>query len=113
MLLLPQEGPLFIKTSMAERLTVVGVDAGVAAVNGGSFDVIFVGTTAGRILKLVYPRDGRGQRETVLVESIQVRCRLIHGWFGAKRFFTRTRTNRGSFQAKEQISISRRYFPST
>ena len=66
-----KEGPLFIKTSMEERLTVVGVDAGVKAVDGGSYDVIFVGTTSGRILKLAYPKSG--DANAILVESIQVR----------------------------------------
>ena len=65
-----RDGPLFIKTSMAERLTVVGVDAGVTAVDGTPFDVIFVGTTSGRILKLAYPKAGNAA--AVLVESIQV-----------------------------------------
>ena len=65
-----KDGPLFIKTSMAERLTVVGVDAGVTAVDGAPFDVIFVGTTSGRILKLAYPKAGNAA--AVLVESIQV-----------------------------------------
>ena len=66
-----KEGPLFIKTSMEERLTVVGVDAGVKAVDGASYDVIFVGTTSGRILKLAYPKSG--DANAILVESIQVR----------------------------------------
>ena len=65
-----RDGPLFIKTSMAERLTVVGVDAGVSAVDGASYDVIFVGTTSGRILKLAHPKHGNAA--AVLVESIQV-----------------------------------------
>ena len=66
-----KEGPLFIKTSMVERLTVVGVDAGVTAVDGAAYDVIFVGTTSGRILKLAYPKNN-GNAAAVLVESIQV-----------------------------------------
>ena len=66
-----KEGPLFIKTSVAERLTVVGVDAGVRAVDGASHDVIFIGTTSGRILKLAYPKSG--DANAILVESIQVR----------------------------------------
>ena len=72
-----KDGPLFVKTSMAERLTVVGVDAGVTAVGGGaSFDVIFVGTTSGRILRLAYPKAGNAT--AVLVESIQVHVLRTH-----------------------------------
>ena len=74
-----KEGPLFIKTSVAERLTVVGVDAGVRAVDGASHDVIFIGTTSGRILKLAYPKSG--DANAVLVESIQVRNININAKF--------------------------------
>ena len=74
-----KEGPLFIKTSVAERLSVVGVDAGVRAVDGASYDVIFVGTTSGRILKLAYPKSGGAN--AVLVESIQV-SNIIKPEFG-------------------------------
>jgi hypothetical protein len=70
-----QEAPLFVKTSMGERLTVIAVDPGVKSVDGQSdHDVIFVGTTSGRILKLVQPVGGTDNKAAaVLVESIQGR----------------------------------------
>ena len=37
------------------RFTVIAVDAGVRAVDGASaFDVLFIGTTSGRVLKLYH-----------------------------------------------------------
>ncbi len=64
-------GPVFVKTSMGERLTVIAVDPGVKSVDGSDYDVIFVGTTSGRILKLVHPA-GSPDTSVTLAESIQV-----------------------------------------
>ena len=62
--------PLFVKTSLAERLTVIAVDSKVQSVSDNRlFDVLFVGTTRGRVLKLI------SQDQAVaptLIESIQV-----------------------------------------
>ena len=67
--------PLFVKTSLGERLTVIAVDPRVPALDKQQFhDVIFVGTTRGRVLKLVNSaRNKDNQPLPVLVESLQVR----------------------------------------
>lgn len=59
--------PHFIKTSPHERLTAIGVDPSITTTNGEVVDVIFVGTTRGRVLKLV-----SGQHGTTLIEEIQI-----------------------------------------
>ena len=70
--------PFFIKTSLGERLTVIAVDSGVPGVQDSGFkthhDVIFVGTTRGRVLKLVNSaRHGPDMEPLpVLVEALQV-----------------------------------------
>ena len=69
--------PMYIKTSLGERLTVIAVDSGVPGVNEGRkthHDVIFVGTTRGRVLKLVNSARSGAEKEPlpVLVESLQV-----------------------------------------
>ena len=72
-------GPIFIFTSFAERLTVIAVDSNVKTLEGHPVDIIFVGTTSGRILKIF----NRAQLKfdsnkseivpkPVLVESIQI-----------------------------------------
>ncbi|XP_040572202.1 semaphorin-1A isoform X2 [Lepeophtheirus salmonis] len=57
--------PLFVKTSLGERLTVIASDARVRDVlePRNKFDVLFVGTTGGRVLKIV---------NSVLIESMQI-----------------------------------------
>jgi len=70
--------PLFIKTSLGERLTVIAVDSGVPGVQDSGLnthhDVIFVGTTRGRVLKLVNSARHGSDMEPlpVLVEALQV-----------------------------------------
>ena len=59
--------PHYIKTSPHERLTAIAVDPSVAAAGGETADLLFVGTTRGRVLKLASHR-GR----THLVEELQV-----------------------------------------
>ena len=52
------------------RLTVVAVDPDVPSLDGEtSHDVVFVGTSAGRVLKMVSMDQGGGP---VLVEAVQV-----------------------------------------
>ena len=66
--------PLFVKTSLGERLTVIAVDPRVPAGNQQFHDVIFVGTTRGRVLKLVNSARSKDTEPLpVLVESLQVR----------------------------------------
>ena len=47
------QSPIFVKTSLGERLTVIAVDVDVSAINGRTYDVLFLGTTNGRVLKVV------------------------------------------------------------
>ena len=68
--------PLFIKTSLGERLTVIAVDTRVPTIEQTHRDVIFVGTTRGRVLKLV--NSARNHHDAVqplpvLIEALQVR----------------------------------------
>ena len=69
-------GPLFIKTALDERLTAIAVDAGVKTPgddNADQYDVLYVGTTKGRVLKVVssHSKFG-GHRKPVIAEEIQV-----------------------------------------
>ena len=65
--------PVFVKTGMGERLTVIAVDAGVRSVDGRSHDILFVGTTHGRVLKFANTLSGKQPgSEPVLIESLQV-----------------------------------------
>ena len=71
--------PLFIKTSLGERLTVIAVDPRVPTIEQTHRDVIFVGTTRGRVLKLV--NSARNHHDAVqplpvLIEALQVRRSL-------------------------------------
>ena len=65
-----QKGPVFIRTSFNERLSVIAVDSKVEIISDGEqprhLDVLFIGTSKGRVLK-VYQ-----QQSPVLVESMQV-----------------------------------------
>jgi semaphorin 6 len=68
-----ERAPLFVKTGLGERLTVIAVDAGVRSVDGRVHDLLFVGTTHGRVLKLAHAVSGnRHAAEPVLIESLQV-----------------------------------------
>ena len=65
------EGPHYITTSPSERLTSIAVDPAVVTASGDLVDVIFVGTTRGRVLKLVSHEVG-GEAKTTLIEEIQL-----------------------------------------
>ncbi len=45
--------PIFVKTSLNERLTVVAVDPQIKTPSGVSYDVIYAGSTDGKVLKIV------------------------------------------------------------
>ena len=64
--------PHFIKTSPDERLTTIGVDPAVPLANGDSVDVLFVGTTTGRVIKMASYTDEEGRPATSVIEEIQV-----------------------------------------
>ena len=66
--------PHFIKTSPEERLTTVAVDprVSVADLSGHSVDVLFIGTTRGRVIKMASYPDDSGVPRTSVIEEIQV-----------------------------------------
>ena len=77
--------PLFIKTSLGERLTVIAVDPGVPTIEQSHHDVIFVGTTRGRVLKLVNSARNHNDAQPlpVLIEALQVRNDVLLQQFWA------------------------------
>ena len=68
--------PIFVKTSLHERLTAVAVDPGVKTPGDDSadqYDVIYVGTTKGKVLKVISTHSIFGQHsKPVIAEEIQV-----------------------------------------
>ena len=74
--------PLFVKTAVNERLTVIAVDPEVRTpVDGKTYDIMYVGTTRGKVLKVISVEDDRkfdlnkGQtsaRKPVVIEEMQV-----------------------------------------
>ena len=63
--------PHFIKTSPHERLTTIAVDPAVSLSNGDVVDVLFVGTTRGRVIKLASYQEN-GETVTNVIEEMQV-----------------------------------------
>ena len=63
--------PHYIKTSPTERLTSIAVDPAVVTTTGSVVDVMFVGTTRGRVLKLA-SQIVDGEERTNLIEEIQL-----------------------------------------
>ena len=63
--------PHFVKTSPHERLTSIAVDPKVLTADGRRVDVLFVGTTRGRILKMA-TFDNGGIPQTNLIEDLQL-----------------------------------------
>ena len=63
--------PHFIKTSPHERLTTIAVDPAVPTSQGETADVLFVGTTRGRVLKMA-SYQYEGVPKTTLIEELQV-----------------------------------------
>lgn len=68
--------PIFVKTSLNERLTSIAVDPSVATPGDDSadeYDVIYVGTTRGKVLKIVSTHSVFGKHpKPVIAEEIQV-----------------------------------------
>ena len=63
--------PHFVKTSPHERLTTIAVDPDVMTADGRMVDVLFVGTTRGRVLKMA-SFDNGGRPQTNLIEDLQL-----------------------------------------
>ncbi len=66
-----QTDPLLVRASMQERLTVIAVDPQVPTSDGEKYDVLFVGTTRGRVIKFISVRDGLTTKP-VVIEEMQV-----------------------------------------
>ena len=64
--------PHFVKTSPHERLTTVAVDPSVPTSNGQAVDVLYIGTTRGRLLKMVSHLSPNGEPKTTLIEELQI-----------------------------------------
>ena len=71
--------PLYVKTSLNERLTVIAVDANVRTpADDKTYDVMYVGTNKGKVLKIVNVEtgfdiaEGASKREPVVIEEMQV-----------------------------------------
>lgn len=72
-----QNHPIFVRASLQWRLTSIVVDPQVPALDGKKYDVIFVGTDDGRVLKIINHRAPDSNAvETVVTSDIQV---LPHG----------------------------------
>lgn len=71
--------PLYVKTSLNERLTVIAVDANVRApADDKTYDVMYLGTTKGKVLKVINVetgfniKEGVSKRKPVVIEEMQV-----------------------------------------
>ena len=66
--------PVLIRTGLVSRFTSLAVDPQVGTTEGKTFDVIFVGTTRGRVIKAINAAaaDQRGAVNTIVIEELQV-----------------------------------------
>ncbi|TRY76741.1 hypothetical protein TCAL_04038 [Tigriopus californicus] len=66
--------PIVIRTGMVSRFTVIAIDPQIKTTDGRAFDVIFVGTTNGRVLKVINAQSAfsRTKVETIIIEELQV-----------------------------------------
>ena len=68
--------PLLVQTSLKERFTVIAVDPQIRTPNGETYDVIFVGTSRGRVLKFISAVNvndiHRQTNKPVIVEEMQI-----------------------------------------
>ena len=73
--------PLYVKTAINERLTVISVDGAVRTPNTGdkTYDIMYVGTTRGKVLKVINVEtggfniaEGVTERKPVVIEEMQV-----------------------------------------
>ncbi len=66
--------PLVIRTGLSSRFTVVAVDPQVRTTSGDAYDIIFIGTSGGRVIKALNARaaESRLGVHTVVVEELQV-----------------------------------------
>lgn len=69
--------PLLVRTSLKERLAVIAVDPQVRTPAGDIYDVLYVGTTKGRVLKFISAKNSNAINDSsnpkpILIEEIQV-----------------------------------------
>lgn len=66
--------PLVVRISWQYRFTAIAVDPQVKSVNGSAYDVLFIGTDDGRIIKAINVAnpDGDPQVRSVVIEELQV-----------------------------------------
>ena len=69
--------PVLIRTGLVSRFTSIAVDPQVGTTEGKTYDVIFVGTTKGRVIKTINAQsaDSREGVKTVVIEELQVSSR--------------------------------------
>ena len=66
--------PVLIRTGLVSRFTSIAVDPQVGTTEGKTYDVLFVGTTRGRVIKAINAQsaDSRDGVDTVIIEELQV-----------------------------------------
>ena len=78
--------PVLIRTGLVSRFTSIAVDPQVGTTEGKTYDVLFVGTTRGRVIKAINAQsaDSRDGVDTVIIEELQVSY-LFSNWSLAAR----------------------------
>ena len=66
--------PIVIRTGLISRFTAITVDPQVGTTDGKTFDVVYVGTTNGRIIKAINSHSATTRQgvQTVVIEELQV-----------------------------------------
>lgn len=64
--------PILVHTGFHYRFTYITVDPQVETVSGKKYDVLFIGTDVGRVLKVVNVAGGAGGSPPVLVEDVRI-----------------------------------------
>eukprot|EP00095_Tigriopus_kingsejongensis_P004637 maker-scaffold291_size219542-snap-gene-1.24 protein:Tk04637 transcript:maker-scaffold291_size219542-snap-gene-1.24-mRNA-1 annotation:"semaphorin-1a isoform x3" len=66
--------PIVIRTGMVSRFTVIAIDPQIKTTEGKAYDVIFIGTTNGRVLKVINAQSAssRTKVDTIIIEELQV-----------------------------------------
>ena len=64
--------PVFIKFGDSEILTKIAAQRGVTDINGNKFDVLFIGTNRGKVIKTVVRADQPGHESSAVQEEMQI-----------------------------------------
>ena len=64
--------PVFIKFGDGELLTKIAAQRGVSDINGKVFDVLFVGTNRGKVIKALVDADSPNMSSSIIEEEIQI-----------------------------------------